>query len=255
MLLSDIYTNSHTELSKDGNEGLISLDRLNKLWLPTLYELFREEAKLNNVILQHGNEAILALDVFRLLIAQSSATMGSYGTLDLTNTTVLGQQVLYWGVMKTNSQYNGKKRKIRLVSIQEFNDKYNNMMSMDIDENPIAYLYGGGTGFQYARIYPWDVGQLDFTFIKIPATPYLDYYINSSKDTIFLDSGTSHTLTSGETYSDGTTTGTKTSKTKELDIPVDFHPKYQTMIMEKIEIALDDQFKTQFILAKEQQQQ
>jgi len=265
-MLREIYKNIHTQLSKDGNEGLISEDRLNSLWLPTLYELIRKEAAASNVDLGKGGETVLSLKILKnlIVIAENVALTTGSGikgaTLSLqTHSPDFTYDFLYWGAMWTTAAYNGQKRPVTLVDAGVFTDMSTNMMKMNIDENPVAFLhnalYSGSTYYDYLRIFPQDIANVDMIYIKKPRTPFLDYYIDANLKTNYMDAGTTHTLTSSEEYRDGTTSGTKTSQTVELDIPEDFHPKYQYMLMEKISLPINDQFKTQYSIAKEQTSQ
>ena len=69
-----------------------------------------------------------------------------------------------------------------------------------------------------------------------------------------MEEGTdAHILTTGEEYRDGTLSGnTIISLTKELEIPDDFHPEFQDMMIEKLSLPYDDQLKLQYSLGKQQ---
>jgi hypothetical protein len=268
MKLSDIYTNIHTILSKDGNEGLITLDRWNTLLLSTLYEFIRNEAKINNVILENGNESMLSLRVLKNLSTwqenisisspSSPNTGGSKLSLIYTGSSGLLQyDLLYWGVMWTRavlvggySSENAVKRKIELISYDEFIRRYSNIMNIDIDENPVAYIIN--QTIDMAAIYPTSIKTIDFLYIRKPNTPFLDYYFDSNYKTVFMDEDTSHTLTTGEEYRDGTTTGAKTSQTQELEIPEDMYPEFQNYMIQKGSLMLGDQYTNQVAMAKQQ---
>lgn len=258
MQLKEIYHNSHTILTKDGNSGLISLEKFNYLLPPVQYELIRKESALNEVRLQNGNEALLSLGILQdLIIRKDSLSLA--GGVAILSLAALGGNFLYWGTMNTTGAYSGARRKIKLVTQAEFQNMFSNMMSMNIDENPVAYLYSEG-GNYYAKVYPDNLSTADFVFIKKPTNPFLDYYMDANYKTQFMDvtTGGDHTLITGEQYRDGTTyQGTaaddKESQTKELEIPEDYHQKFQDLLIQRMSLPIDEQYVNQFALAKEQQ--
>jgi hypothetical protein len=255
MKLSEIYTNINTELGKDGNGGYLTMDRFNTELPSVLYSLIRKHVK--NYPLQ-AEDQLMTLEILRYLhVKKSSATVTS-GNINLTSA-ILGYDMLYWGAMY--GVLNGTFRKVNLCQPVEWNDKLSNFMSMDIDENPIALMYpienlSGGIYYYSdvyaARILPSNITTVDFLYIRKPRTPFLDYYINTNYEIKYLNEGASRTLTSGEQYRDGSTSGTKTGITQELEIPEDFHPEFQSMMIGKVSVMLGDQLTTQVAMTKEQ---
>lgn len=252
MLLSTIYQNVHSILSKDGNEGLISIPRWNSLLHSVQYELIREEATKNSVMLENGNDQLLSLRILKQLVTikegLTPTTLVASTSIYVPLTSAsLGSEMLYWGNMWTST---GKK--VDLVTFDQFINKFSNFMAMNIDENPIAYINYRSSTLE-ARIYPASITSVSLMFIRKPTTPKLDYYMDANYKTQFMAAGASHLLTANEQYSDGTTTGTKVSTTVELDIPDDYHPKFQDMMVERLSLPIDDQYKNQYSLAKEKQ--
>ena len=248
MTLSEIYTNIHTQLSKDGNSGLISMDKFNTLLPSIFYELIRDEATKNSVILENGNEELISLRILSNLIVSKIVT--GLSSFELTSTR-LDYDMLYWGAMRTTNAYNGAIRKIKLITHQEFISRYSNMLLMDIDEKPVAYIKNI-SGVNYAYIFPNDIPSIDFIFIKKPEDPFLDYYMDANYKTQFMAADSSHALTAGEQYRDGTTTGTKVSQTVELELHEDYHVKFQDMLIARMSLPIDDQYKNQYATVKEQ---
>lgn len=257
MTLAEIYKNIHTQLSKDGNTGFIPMDRFNSLLPFILYELIRKEAATNNMNLEHGNEELLSLQVLSDLIVfkEDFATSASIA-LNSSNFTYTPLYFISANTSKnTGHNTTGVVRKIKFVSQKEYNASLTNMMKMNLDENPVCFIHNkvsGSTFYDYLNIYPTSINYIDMIFVKKPSDPFLDYYMDSSHKLYFLTSGQQITISGGSQYRDGTITGTKTSITQELQIPTDYHVKFQDLLLERISLAIDVQYANQFAMSKEQ---
>lgn len=98
-----------------------------------------------------------------------------------------------------------------------------------------------------------DVGSVETYYLKYPATPIFDYYVDANDVVQPLAAAATHTLTSGETGSAGQTSGTTvTSTTVELEWPVEFHWKYINLLLKRLGLTNDDQLKLQSTMIEEQ---
>jgi hypothetical protein len=244
MLLRELYINSHTILSKDGNEGLITMDRWNTLLQSLNHEFIRTKLEEIFGAFPNGNvtdETIYSSKLIQSLIATDMLSVTA-GVIDLGSTPTL----MYWGKMRTTSTYNGKVRKVELVSDSELNGRLTNMMQKSLSEYPAARIKGN-----YIYIYPTDISSVVFDYVKIPTVPFLDYYVDAKHKTQFLGAGSTYTLQANEVYRDHSTSGTKTSLTVELQLPVNMHSAFQDYIIEKLSLMISDQYINQFTIAKE----
>jgi hypothetical protein len=262
MKLREIYTNCNTVLNKDGNDGYISMDRWNTLLPHVLMELIRKKCEELFTITDSNirAESIYSSKVIQKLITSqlfdisgiNPAIDGSGMWIDLPTNYLYF--VSSYGQMIDQDQYSqvtNPFKKVELVTERELNVRQSNMLSPPIAENPVCVIRND-------KVYFYPAGGIfnlrDFIFVRKPLTPFLDYYMDANAQTVFMDAGTSKTMTGGLEYRDGTTTGSKTSQTVELEIPDDFHPEFTDMMIEKLSLPFDDQLKLQYSMAKQQQE-
>jgi len=100
---------------------------------------------------------------------------------------------------------------------------------------------------------PKTINRVDFIYIRRPVTAFFDYYISPTDGVVYMPVGTTHLLVSGEEYRDGTTTGTVTSQSVELDFNEEMHPEYLLEVLKLMGINLRDTELYQAITAQQQQ--
>lgn len=251
MKLSEIYTNSNTILGKDGDEGIIPLNRWNTL-IPSIYFEFVKNKLEEQFTLTPEGQAIPKSVYSSKLIPSLIYREDLIGT----NTSNDGMWVkpavasmMYFISINGNS---GKYYKnIELISDGDLQLRRSDMLSNDISENPVCvqrtdriYVY---PSYPVPATYP-----LNLFYIKVPATPFLDYYIDANYKTQFIDAGASQVISGGAQYRDGTLSGTKTSQTVELEIPESMHPAFQDYLVQKLSLIIGDQYINQVSMAKQQ---
>jgi hypothetical protein len=261
MTLAQIYKNVHTILSKDGNEGLISMDR----WNPLIYSLYHQFIK-NKIEEQFY---ILSSGAIRPKTIYSSKLINNLIIQDTTSSTLVDAQkrkhnlsftMLYWLSAKTATAYNGQIREIELIDEYELRNRQSSMRK-PIDEYPVATILREINGLEtatphsYIYVWPTDISSIHLSYVKRPVTPFLDYYIDANYQTQFISAGTTQAITSGSQYRDGTTTGTKTSATVELELDENFHPAFQEYIVGELQRMLGDMNSEQITLAKRQMEE
>jgi hypothetical protein len=251
MTLAQIYKNGHTFLAKDGNEGLISMDRFNT-FLPSWYhEFIRAKLEEQYAITPEGK--VIPKGKFSTKIIDNLVrTIEISGTVDGNDRYFVptGSTFMYWIGANTTTEYNGQLREIELISDEEFRSRRSNILSKPFSEYP-AMCYRIGRLY----LYPSDITNVSFSYIKVPATPFLDYYMDANYDTQFLALGETKTMSGGMQYRDGTTSGAKTSQTVELEIPVGMHPAFQQYIIETLQGTLSDLNAEQLSIAKKQMEE
>lgn len=92
-----------------------------------------------------------------------------------------------------------KWKPIEVVTDAEWIGRLSRFITEPTESNPIANFQNG-----YIRFAPIKSKGIYFSYLRYPLAPVYDYYIDVNDNTVFMPAGTTHTLTSGETYSDGT---------------------------------------------------
>jgi len=102
-------------------------------------------------------------------------------------------------------------------------------------ENPIAVMRSGTI-----QVYPTNAAGFGFEYLKQPATPVYDYYIDSNLNEVCLAVGQAYTIndppTTGEVASDGSTSGIYASKTVEIEWDEEAHPRFAALILRDLGI-------------------
>lgn len=249
MYLSEIYKNVHTILSKDGNEGFISMDRWNSMLPSWNHEFIRAKIEEQFTITPEGK-------LIPKTIYSSKILSGLIVSETLAGTLVSGERrftptnMMFWLSAETTTAYNNQIAQVELINEYEFKNRKSNLMAKPISENPVALQRGG-----YIWVWPTDISSIDISHVKIPTSPFLDYYMDANYDTQFLSVGEGIVISAGSQYRDGTTSGSKNSATVELEIPVNMHPAFQEYIIESLQRMTGDLQAEQISLAKRQMEE
>ena len=107
-------------------------------------------------------------------------------------------------------------RKIDVLTDGQWDDIYSHPIRKPSKRYPICNFQNG-----YIRFAPENIQFVEFHYLRYPKTPVYDYYISADGDNIYLPTGTSHTLASGEEGSAGQQPGT-------------------TVVSQSVEIEFDD---------------
>lgn len=204
-------------------------------------ELYGQPQERGRISETHFNSKLL-----RNLIEDETVTP----TTGVVTFSSLSATYAYWGSMLTSAAYNGQIRKVELITHNELEARLSNILSKPIARHPVAKLTKTGL-----VIYPTDISSVEFTYIRKPVTPQLDYYIDANKQVqFFSDATTSYTLLTDEQYSDGTTGGSVSPDTVELDIDEDFHIEFVTEMARLLGIKELDQLRTEYARIEQQRQ-
>jgi hypothetical protein len=248
MKLRELYTNANTLLNKDSNDGYITMDRFNTLLPSLLFEFVRMKCEELFSITDAGQlipKSIYSTKFINGILALASISYGDEG-----NQGAMPTNYLYWlkGFVTIDDGTALSMKEAELITHNEYVDRQTNLLARNISENPVIYMYDNKF-----KMLPSGTGRVGgYYYIRKPATPFLDYYLDSNYKLQFLDVAATINLTSTSSeYRDGSTTGTKTSATVELEIPEDFHPEFQDLLIEKLSLPLDDQYKNQYAMGKQ----
>lgn len=102
---------------------------------------------------------------------------------------------------------------------------------------------------------PDTIASIEFMYLKQPAVPYFDYYIDANDHIIYLTVGQAYTLETGEEYRDGTTTGTVNSISIELSFPEGERTNVLYAILQKLGISLNEQDAVEYGIMREQKEE
>jgi hypothetical protein len=133
---------------------------------------------------------------------------------------------------------------VDLVTEEEYHDRLAD--SVLVPSASVICAVERGTAID---VYPASINNINISYIRYPATPFLDYYINATGYIQYLAAGATHTWATGEVDSAGTThTGGDadwTSLTTELEFPVDMHDDFLNEILSRVGIKLKEMQITQ----------
>lgn len=168
-----------------------------------------------------------------LLYLQTSISP-TVGVIDITEGGGdLDKDFAFWGTMITDSD-----AVVHLVDEQEYQDRKEDSILTPSATNPVARLHE-----DEIVIDPTSISSVDFTYIRYPETPFLDYYIDTSGVIQYLAAGATHTWATGEIDSDGTThtagDADWSSNTQELEIGEHYHLDFMNYIMGYIGVRLE----------------
>ena len=252
MLISEIYNNLLFELNTDQYSGSLAMDEFNNLLKKENDSFIRRKVEEQYNIALEGklnSQTVFSSKLLRPLVKKDTITPSS-GIIDITPSTGdLSNNYLYWISMYTSGLYNGQTREITLLTDAEFSIRKTSLLTPVINENPVAVIYGN-----IIQIYPTDISEIIFTFIKEPDIPFLDYYIDANYNKQFLSYGQEYVLQTDEVYRDGTDSGTVNSITIELEYHKDFHHDFFNQVLEKISVRNRDQYIGQFASTKQIQE-
>lgn len=85
---------------------------------------------------------------------------------------------------KTTCGNNQKIRSVEIVTDDQLNDRLSNSLKNPTLMYPIAVLYK-----DYIQFFPKQLGQVDFTYLRLPKTPYYDYYQDANDNIVYLAPG------------------------------------------------------------------
>lgn len=142
----------------------------------------------------------------------------------------------YVKLMKVNTVYDGNLVKCDVCTAKEVEERLDNSLTTPTLKHPVVEEFNDGL-----RFYPTTVTSATIKYIREPNEVFLDYYWDANGNVVYMDAGTTHTISGGEVYRDGTTTGTKTSQTVEFEWGVSDQKKIFNMMLRDAGVATDRQ--------------
>jgi hypothetical protein len=109
---------------------------------------------------------------------------------------------------------------------------------------PVLNVFNG-----VLRIFPTSITSYTLSYLKVPDTPFFDYYIDANDNIQYLTVGQAYTLQANEVYRDGTTSGTVNSISAELSYPEQDRVDVLYKILQKLGVSLNEQDALQYGMA------
>lgn len=143
--------------------------------------------------------------------------------------------------------------KVDLIDDIEFAERISDELTQPTTENPFARLGGINAGVKQIRVYPTSVPSVTIDYVAIPATPVLDYYIDTNGLYVYLAEGaTGVSIPAGAVYSDGTVgPSTEDSLTVDFEWHSDQVPMIISEILQKAGLILSEQVAIEYGMARE----
>jgi len=134
--------------------------------------------------------------------------------------------------------------KVDLVTEEEYHDRVEDSVMA-----PSASVICAVERTTEIVVYPATILNINISYMRYPNTPFLDYYIDVNGYIQFLADGATHTWTTGEIDSTGTTRTTGQpdwdSLTEELEFPTDMHSDFLNEVLSRVGIRLQEPQVTQ----------
>jgi len=253
MLLKDLYRNLDVLVNEDGTDDYFGIDDFNRI-LPSEQVSFildvMDEEKNNPPDKRHMTDMLLA--------ATTQAASADTYFWEVPEDLLRVEDIVYIPA-------SGTKQPVEFIQSREVIKRTNDILSPPPEENYFAYIEIGDTLHdlpyydvgRWIRCFPqFTTGTWGLFYIREPSDPFLDYYINTNDEKVFLDYQDSLTAITTGTYRDGTDMNsvTGTCTTNELDIPVGYHTRFMERLIERLGIKDRDELALQYGAAKDLQE-
>jgi hypothetical protein len=148
---------------------------------------------------------------------------------------------------------------VDVITSLELPDRLEDELTKPSALHPVAII-GGAPVLDLSQItvYPDTISDIRVSYLKIPATPLLDYYILSTGQYFYLDEdATGITIPVGAVYSDGVTVNPSTvdSLTVNFEWREDQTPILVNMVLQKAGIVLESQIPIEYGIAKQNKEE
>lgn len=249
-----IYDFCNTILRKEREGSALTPERFTLMLLECMWE------KCNADYKQWELDQIVT-DSLRSLKTEESIAIDASGISDIT---LLTDD--YWHPSSiTYTDPSPFKRKIDIVTSDEYSDLITNSLLLPTLEYPIAKIVGDNIVF-----YPLVSTTATFSFLKTPPEPFFDYYIDANDEIIYLQEGQVYTLQADETYTEkespfatliaGQSIGVKpTNNANNLSKELFFHDDDRIdviyKILQKFGITLREMEAAQYGIAREDKEE
>lgn len=256
LTLVNIYDHIFTRVNKDQSGNTYRLDQFNTDLSVANTEMFSWLYGLPQEYKPGMPIPAMAFEVTQRILddlKQCKVNMGGYGTNDPSPLNVVE------GIAQIPSDYvhfvrmnyvqvssnkckapEGKvNRKIEILTDAQWADRVGNYVkNKKVDQYPYCNFQR-----EYIEFRPfWKQQFVNFVYLRMPKTPFLDYVINPDGSTIFLNPGQVYVLQPGQVYRTGQLTGFVSSQTVELEWSEEVKPEIANIILGYIADNLREPF-------------
>lgn len=238
MTLSTIWDIVHAVLKKESRGNIIKPDEFTTLLQQCHLEYYNQ---------QYEKWAVsqTAYDSLRPFIVsdESLDTTGGYADLSSDLLTTYKHMI---GLRDDNTD-----NPIDLLTPQQWNQWYGDAVMQGTQTYPVGVLSG-----VWLYIYPTTIDTVRISYLKdADYDPFFDYYIDANDAVQAMGSyGTAYSLQTGETYRDGTASGSVSSIMRELEWGDQDIVNIVSLLSQKLGVAMQAPDITQYAMALQQQQ-
>lgn len=134
-----------------------------------------------------------ALRRFKVIMGSPNAqmTVSNNGIAVLPTDYVHVSSIRY--IQNVNNTSCGHKEYIRTVEVitdDQLSDRLSNNVKKPSYRYPVAVFYNS-----YVQFYPKDLHAVDFTYLRLPLTPYYDFYMDTNDNVVYLPPNTTSPIT------------------------------------------------------------
>jgi hypothetical protein len=216
------------ESEYDGTWNVAEFNTISKIITPKYFK-----SKVEELYRGVPMSDVLYSSKFLRTFVETEDVTPTTGDIDIGSGGDLSNDFAYWGYMRTTASYGTNIKNIELVSFDEYRKRMTDMSAPPVTKNPIALIYG-----DTLSIKPTNVGEVEFCYIRFPATPIYDYYIDDDKNRVYLSAGDSHTLSGNEVGSAGQVAPTLVnSLTVEPEFTDDYIKDYINFLLAELGVS------------------
>ena len=215
--VEDVYNLLLTSIRKDVRGKSISVDQFNEIAKQVNLELFEDYYKEFEKNIE-SSDTLAKFKVFdtQVVVTADINNLAAVGVLPANYYHIIGKPRRY-AVAGTV--------RIDVVSTYENAEREDDYLTQPTTTHPtcmIGGVYGSLPEYKQIRVYPYNIGSpIYIDYLKIPQTPFLDYYISDTNLTYtYLAEAATVPVPLGYTYRDGTAGGAAVSVysyTKDFD--------------------------------------
>lgn len=234
MDLNEIYSTANYVANKHKNGNAFTLNQFNALIEIITPDFFKKKAEESG----YFSKSKLSAEIKELysskflrefIINETVATSGSFA-----------YAYAYW-VGAHDSDNNVV---VELVTEDEYHDRIGDSVMA-----PAADAVCAVERATEVVVYPASVANINVSYLRYPDVPFLDYYIDTARRVQFLAAGATHTWTTGEIDSAGTTHTSGdadwNSLTVELEFIEDMHLDFLSEVLSRVGVRLESPMITQ----------
>lgn len=236
MLLSSLYYNLDVLLNADGTDIYFGIDDFNRIIVDEQINF------MGDILAEEKNKA-----TDKQILRNKLRVTANSGSSSIPLTNFLEVEDGYF------TPASGHPKHAELIT---WGDRYrigDNLLAPPIDQNYMVYVYVSSS-IHYANFIPGNgSGSYTIIYFEKPTTPFLDYYMNTTGELLFIPASTNLTTLTG-TYRDNTSLPKAgTSTTVELALPDEYHQRFMERMIDRLSVKDRDQLAMSYAMQKDKE--